>query len=107
MEKHQGVSFGKLHVRHQFCLSSSKSINPSNRVISQALDDAYSGAGSPGSFVKVLRFVNPKVFEICGSIANNSLKTGGSATGFVYVARCEMPHCWSVELKERLVTIDA
>lgn len=94
-------------MRHSFRLNYSDPFDPGDRANNQTSIDAYSGTGSPGSFVKVLRFVIPKVFEICGSIANNSSNTGGSATGFVYVARCEMDHCWFVELKERLVTRDA
>ena len=68
---------------------------------------AYSCAGSGGSFVKVLRLVYFRVFRSCGSIASNSLNTRGSASGFVYVTKCEMSHCRLVELKVRPVTIEA
>ena len=74
------------------------------RVGVQALVDTYSCTGSGGSFVRVLRFVNAKVFASCGLIANSSLKTGGFAIGFVYVGRCPMDHSWLVELKVRPVT---
>ena len=73
----------------------------------KVLVGAYSCAGSGGSFVNVLRLVYVRVFRRCGVIANNSLNTGGFASDFVYVTKCEMSHCRLVVLKVRPVTKEA